>query len=61
MKKYLLEYVYMNNSLLHKQYAVVEAENPKKAVSRLLKKSAIDIREMRGNKTIGDNLIYDIL
>lgn len=29
--------------------------------SGLLKKSTVDIREMRGDKTIGDNLIYDIL
>lgn len=84
MKKYLLvnEYDDMNDSLVHKQYVVIEAETPKKAVfsdlqddllgtnkgvydnlvdSGLLKKSTVDIREMRDNKTIGDNLIYSIL
>lgn len=84
MKKYLLvnEYEDMNDSLVHKQYIVTEAETPTEAVlsdlqddlfgtnkgvydnlvdSGLLKKSTVDIREMRDNKTIGDNLIYSIL
>jgi len=41
MKKYLLEYVYMDNSLLHKQYAVVEAENPKKQFLGCLKRAQL--------------------
>lgn len=84
MKKYLLvnEYEDMNDSLVHKQYIVTEADTPTEAVlsdlqddlfgtnkgvydnlvdSGLLKKSTVDIREMRDNKTIGDNLIYSIL
>jgi len=51
----------MDNSLLHSQFAVVQAENPKKGISGLLKKRTIDIMEMQGDGTIGDNLIYDIL
>jgi len=84
MKKYLLvnEYDDMNDSLVHKQYIITEAETPTEAVlsdlrddlfgtnkgvydnlvdSGLLKKSAVDIREMHDNETIGDNLIYSIL
>lgn len=84
MKKYLLvnEYEDMNDSLVHIQYIITEAETPTEAVlsdlkddlfgtsedaydnlvdSGLLKKSTVDIREMRGDETIGDNLIYDIL
>jgi len=29
--------------------------------SGLLKKSTVDIREMQGDDSVGDNLIYDIL
>lgn len=84
IKKYLLvnEYEDMNDSLVHKQYIVTEAETPTEAVlsdlqddlfgtnkgvydnlvdSGMLKKSTVDIREMRDSKTIGDNLIYSIL
>ncbi|UPI30838.1 hypothetical protein DEDGFLLK_00090 [Lactiplantibacillus phage Gut-P1] len=90
MKRYLLvneyelvnEYDGVDDSVVHKQYVVTEAENPTEAVlsdlrddlfetnkgvydnfvdSGLLKKSTVDIREMRGDETIGDNLIYDIL
>lgn len=84
MKKYLLvnEYEDMNDSLVHTQYIVTEAETPTEAVlsdlkddlfgtsedvydnlvdSGRLKKSTVDIREMQGNETIGDNLIYNIL
>ncbi|AFU63119.1 hypothetical protein 8014-B2_0052 [Lactobacillus phage ATCC 8014-B2] len=31
------------------------------ADSGKLQKSTVDVREMSGNETIGDNLIYDIL
>lgn len=84
MKKYLLvnEYEDMNDSLVHTQYLVTEAETPTEAIlsdlkddlfgtskgvydnlvdSGLLKKSTVEIMEMQGDKTIGDNLIYDIL
>lgn len=84
MKKYLLvnEYEDMNDSVVHKQYAVTEAETSTEAVlsylkndlfgtnksiydnlvdSGLLRKSTVDIREMAGDETIGDNLVYDIL
>lgn len=84
MKKYLLvnEYEDIDDSLVHKQYIVTEAETPTEAIlsdlkdglfgtaeneydelvdSGYLKKSTVDIREMQGSKTIGDNLIYGIL
>lgn len=84
MKKYLLvnEYEDMNDSLVHTQYIVTEAETPTEAVlsdlkddlfgtsedaydnlvdSGQLKKSTVDIREMQGDDSVGDNLIYDIL
>ncbi len=84
MKKYLLvnEYEGIDDSLVHTQYIVTEAETPTEAVlsdlkddlfgtnkgaydklvdSGLLKKSTVDIREMCGDETVGDNLIYDIL
>lgn len=76
------EYDGVDDSVVHKQYVVTEAENPTEAVlsdlrddlfgtnkdvydnlvdSGLLKKSTADIREIHDNKTIGDNLIYDVL
>ena len=84
MKKYLLvnEYEDIDDSLVHKQYIVTEAETPTEAILSdlkddlfgtaeneydelvdfgYLKKSTVDIREIQGSKTIGDNLIYDIL
>lgn len=85
MKKYLLvnEYEYRyrdrdNEEFRHKQYLIVNAKNPKEAVSKqdglfkvdkrydrladiiVLKRDVVDIREMVGDETVGDNLIYSI-
>lgn len=42
-------------------FGTIEDEHDKLVDSWFLKKSTVDIREIHDNKTIGNNLIYDVL